>query len=132
MFCHSYVTKLECSVIGSFWGLNLRDNSSHNITVIMISDIDKLHSLSTSLEPRLKWERLFAIRRIPLGEMCTLMTIFYADDGLIASRNPKTTQTAVDLLTGLFDRVGLQTNTTKTEIMVFVPGKIRTFLLETA
>ena len=38
----------------------------------------------------------------------------------------------MDLLTGLFDRVGLQTNTTKTEVMVFVPGKIRTALLERA
>ena len=28
--------------------------------------------------------------------------------------------------------MGLQTNTTKTEVMVFVPGKIRTFLSETA
>ena len=38
----------------------------------------------------------------------------------------------MDLLTGLFDRVGLQTNTTKMEVMVFVPGKIWTFLLESA
>ena len=74
------------------------------------------------------WERLIIIRCIPLGEIRTLIAVFYADDGLIASRNPKTLQTAVDLLTGLFDRVGLQTNTTKTEVMVFVPGKIRIFL----
>ena len=77
-----------------------------------------------------EWEWLLIIRRIPLGEIRTLISIFYADDGLIASRNPKTLQTAVDLLTGLFDRVGLQTNTTKTEVMVFVPGKIGTFLSE--
>ena len=79
-----------------------------------------------------EWERLLIIRRIPLGEIRTLIAIFYADDGLIAARDPKTLQTAVDLLTGLFDRVGLQTNTTKTEVMVFVPGKIRTFLSESA
>ena len=79
-----------------------------------------------------EWERLLVIRRIPLSEICTLIAIFYANDGLIAARNPKTLQTAVDLLTGLFDCVGLQTNTTKTEVMVFVPGKIRTFLLESA
>ena len=30
------------------------------------------------------------------------------------------------MLTGLLDRVGLRTNTTKTEAMVFLPGKIRT------
>ena len=79
-----------------------------------------------------EWERLFIIRRIPLGEVRTLIAIFYADGGLIAFRNPKTLQTDVDLLTGRFDRVGLQTNTTKTELMVFVPGKIWTYLLERA
>ena len=30
------------------------------------------------------------------------------------------------MLTVLFDRVGLRTNTTKTEAMVFLPGRIRT------
>ena len=50
----------------------------------------------------------------------------------MASRNPKTLQTAVDLLTSLFDRVGLQTNTTKTKVMTFMPVKIWTFLSETA
>ena len=39
---------------------------------------------------------------------------------------------AVDLLTGLFDRVGLQTNTTKKEVMLFLPGKTRTALSERA
>ena len=38
----------------------------------------------------------------------------------------------MDLLTDLFDRVGLQTNTMKTKVMTFVPGKIWTFLLDTA
>ena len=79
-----------------------------------------------------EWERLLIIRNIPLGEIRTLIAIFYADDGLIAARNPKTLQTAVDLLTGLFDRVGLQTNTTKTEVIVFVPGRIRTGLSKDA
>ena len=51
------------------------------------------------------WERLLIVRRIPLGEIRTLIAIFHADDGLIASRNPKTLQSAVDLLTGLFNRV---------------------------
>ena len=90
MFGHSYVTKLECSEIGPFWGPNLRGNSSHNITVFVISAIDKLHSPSTSLEPILEWERLLAIRCILLREIRTLIAIFYADGGLIASRNPKT------------------------------------------
>ena len=37
-----------------------------------------------------EWERLLAIRRIPLGEIRTLVAIFYADDGLVVSHNPKT------------------------------------------
>ena len=32
----------------------------------------------------------------------------------------------LDVLTGLFDRVGLRTNTTKTKAMVFLLGRIRT------
>ena len=78
-----------------------------------------------------EWERLLIIRRIPLGEICTVIAVFYADDGLIASRSPETLQTAADLLTGLFC-VSLKSNTTKTEVMVFVPGKIRTALSERA
>ena len=38
----------------------------------------------------------------------------------------------MDLLTSLFGCVGLQTNTTKTKLMTFVPGKIWAFLLDTA
>lgn len=36
------------------------------------------------------------------------------------------------MLLSLFERVGLKTNTKKTEIMIFVPGKIRTSLTEDA
>ena len=79
-----------------------------------------------------EWERLLIIRRISLGKIRTPIAAFYVDDGLIASCSPKTPQTAVDLLTGLFDRVGLQTNTTKTEVMVFVPSKICTALSKRA
>ena len=38
----------------------------------------------------------------------------------------------MDLLTSLFGCVGLQTNTTKTKLMTFVPGKIWAFLSDTA
>ena len=79
-----------------------------------------------------EWERQLLLKGLPLGQVCVLVSIFYADDGLIASRDHKTLQLAIDLLTGLFDRVGLETNTKKTEAMVFLPGKIRTSLSETA
>ena len=79
-----------------------------------------------------EWEGLLIIRHIPLGEIRTLVAIFYAEDDLIAARNPKTRQTAVNLMAGLFDRVGLQTNTTKTKVMTFVPSKIWTALSDMA
>ena len=59
-----------------------------------------------------------------------LLAVFYADDGLIVSRNAEHLQLAFDALIGLFERVGLKTNTTKTESMVFLPGRIRTPLTE--
>ena len=61
-----------------------------------------------------------------------LVACFYADDGLVAARDPETLQKAFDILTGLFDRVGLRTNTTKTEVIVCVAGRIRTPLSEDA
>ena len=77
-----------------------------------------------------EWERLLLLEGYPLGQVRVLVSIFYADNGLIAARDPEVLQTAIDLLTGLFDRVGLQTNTKKTEAMVFLPGRVRTSLSE--
>ena len=37
-------------------------------------------------------------------------SIFYADDGLVASKESAHLQGAFDSLTGLFNQVGLQTN----------------------
>ena len=58
---------------------------------------------------------------------CTLMAIFYADDAMLASRDPEQLQAALDIIVGQFEHVGLRTNTTKTKkVMTCVPGKIRT------
>ena len=46
---------------------------------------------------------------------------FYADDGVVAPTDPGWLQSAFDFLTGLFDRVGLQTNVRKTVGMVCRP-----------
>jgi hypothetical protein len=54
-----------------------------------------------------------------------LMACFYADDGLVMSQDPAMLQRAFDILTGIFDRVGLRTNIKKTEVMAFVPGRVR-------
>ena len=58
-------------------------------------------------------------------EIRKLLACFYVDDGIIASRDPVFLQECIDKLAALFDRVGLVTNTTKTEAMTFLPGNIR-------
>ena len=57
-----------------------------------------------------------------------LMAIFYADDAILASRDPVALQKALDIIVELFERVGLRTNTSKTKVMTCVLGKIRTRL----
>jgi hypothetical protein len=60
--------------------------------------------------------------------MATFFAIFYVDDAYLASRDPGFLQHALTLLVDLFERVGLQTNTTKTQTMICTPGRIRTQL----
>ena len=60
------------------------------------------------------------------SQIRALLAAFYADDGLVQSRDPAFLQYAFDILVGLFGRVGLRTNTTKTEAMACVPGRICT------
>ena len=50
-----------------------------------------------------------------------LAACFYADDGLVASTQPESLQRAFDALTGLFDWVGLHTNTESMVGMVCQP-----------
>ena len=54
-----------------------------------------------------------------------LFSIFYVDDGYITSRDAEFLQEALDILVETFKRVGLATNTKKTQAMVCTPGKIR-------
>ena len=54
--------------------------------------------------------------------------VFYVDDRLIAAWDPTLLQDAFNLLINLFGRVGLETNNSKAEVMVFLPGKIHTCL----
>ena len=65
-------------------------------------------------------------------EVRRLLTCFYVDDGILASPDPTFLQDAFNKLVDLFERVGLRTNTTKTEAMTFLPGKIRQSLSEEA
>ncbi len=54
-----------------------------------------------------------------------MLVVFYNDDGLIASRDPVWLQESFDILIGLFERIGLFTNASKTKVMVCTPGQIR-------
>ena len=58
-------------------------------------------------------------------EMDEFLCLFYADDGLLVSTNPELLQKAFDILSNLFDRMGLHTNAKKTKAMVCLPGNIR-------
>jgi hypothetical protein len=61
-----------------------------------------------------------------LDEMMeTLFAIFYVDDVYIASRDPILLQRAINGLGSAFKRVGLETNTKKTQAMTCMPGTIR-------
>jgi hypothetical protein len=59
----------------------------------------------------------------------TFFAIFYVDDAYLASRDTEFLQRALDLLVSLFERVGLETNVSKTQTMICTPGRIRTQLL---
>ena len=79
-----------------------------------------------------EWVRQMELLGIDAADIRTIVAVFYADDGLVAAREPKVLQDSFDILVGLFERVGLATNTTKTEMMIFLPGRIRTGLSEDA
>jgi hypothetical protein len=53
--------------------------------------------------------------------------LFYADDGLLASPDREWLQDAFTVLVDMFARVGLRTNTEKTQVMICTPGFIRTY-----
>ena len=60
----------------------------------------------------------YTMPEVEIDEVVQLFAaLFYADDGYIASSDAETLQRSVDVLTGLFDRVGLKTNVDKTKVM---------------
>ena len=58
--------------------------------------------------------------------------LFYADDIMVASSDPRWLQGAFNTLVGLFDRVGLRTNSGKTVVIVCHPCQALGNLLEAA
>ena len=56
------------------------------------------------------------------------LALFYADDGAIGARDHEWLQRAMVQLCDVFKRMGLETNTAKTESMTCYPGHVRTQL----
>jgi hypothetical protein len=57
--------------------------------------------------------------------MVTFFAIFYVDDAYLASWDAEFLQYALTHLVHLFERIGLQTNATKTQTMICTPSRIR-------
>jgi hypothetical protein len=62
--------------------------------------------------------------------MAAFCAIFYVDDAYLASRNPNFLQRALDVIVGIFDRIGLETNIQIIQAMIYTPGRIRIQLPE--
>jgi hypothetical protein len=60
--------------------------------------------------------------------MATFFAIFYVDDAYLESWEAEFLQYALTHLVHLFKRIGLQMSTTKTQMMICTPGRIRTQL----
>ena len=60
--------------------------------------------------------------------MATFFSIFYVDNAYLASRDAEFLQHALDILVSLFERLGLETNTSKMQTMICTPGRIQTQL----
>ena len=60
------------------------------------------------------------------------VALFYSDDGMVASSDPRWLQGVFSTLVGLFDRVGLRKNFGKTVVMVCQPCQAAGILSEAA
>ena len=58
------------------------------------------------------------------------MEVLYKDDGLIVFQDPEWLQGSLNVIIGLFHRIGLMANVSKSKMMKFHPGKTRSVLLE--
>jgi hypothetical protein len=51
-----------------------------------------------------------------------MLTLFYADDGLLSAKDKEWLLKALNLLVSLFERIGLKTNDSKTKRMICLPA----------
>jgi hypothetical protein len=56
--------------------------------------------------------------------VATFFAIFYVDDAYLVSHDPYFLQRVLDVIVGLFDCIGLETNVQKMQAMVCTPGRI--------
>ena len=59
------------------------------------------------------------LRAWKIGTFKNTKALFYADDGLLEHTNAEELQQHLNKIIGLFERVGLRTNETKTKYMIF-------------
>jgi hypothetical protein len=62
---------------------------------------------------------------LTMAQSATPIVSFYVDDGVLSARDPVWLQSALNILITLFEQVGLETNTKKTQVMTCIPSKIR-------
>ena len=55
---------------------------------------------------------------VEITDVCRLLACFYAEDGLITTRDPALLQWTFTSLFVLFNGVGIKTNTKKTEVII--------------
>ena len=67
------------------------------------------------------WFKTSGISKLTVREA---LLVVYADDRLLSGRDAEWTQRAFNNLVSLFERMGLQTNETKTKAMICYPGYI--------
>ncbi len=70
------------------------------------------------------WEESELEEAVITELMAACFAIFYVDNMYLASRDPGFLQQALDILVNLFTHVGLKTNIKKTQMMIFMPGRI--------
>ena len=66
------------------------------------------------------------------SRLMTKATLLYADDRMVESKDPVWFQLAFDTLTGLFDRVGIQTNIHTIVRMMYRPCRASNFRVDKA
>ena len=78
----------------------------------------------------LVWEWLHQVEgSVDITDIHCILACFYVDNALIVLRSPVVLQQVFNTLTGLFNHVELKMNTSKLEVIMFLPDKVRTCMV---